>query len=370
MAPPWCHAKTIRQMPMTPRWYHPQMTSQSYRHQTKEPVQTWMPDISGIRTEGVNPRVPQRVETSLLRRPRDFSKITLVLSENTVDIPIVDNLCGIETDRADSMYSTVADRRPKGKGRDERFILGLLVDSSVRLSSRPYLRSGLLRKSQGWPLEGHPRVCLAIHSWFESTLRPYTVTSGVVEVGKKLKARRTFLTQSQELFAIRGCSSRYARAFIYAAQVLDTVLTGDLAQFGSIDQQLVNEFTSPLSWQENSKNPPFGGGAIFTHDQKDSSTELAFKYAVYKINKERHILPKTTLEYDIQYVPKDDSFHASKKGVFHGRKAAAAAPRNLQIMEPTASLKGLKHRLSQAYPAIVFQSRVNDVRAAAALFAI
>ncbi|XP_076288946.1 glutamate receptor ionotropic, kainate 2 isoform X9 [Lasioglossum baleicum] len=54
-------------------------------------------------------------------------------------------------------------------------------------------------------------------------------------------------------------------------------------------------------------------GAIFTHDQKDSSTELAFKYAVYKINKERRILPKTTLEYDIQYVPKDDSFHASKK---------------------------------------------------------
>ena len=55
-------------------------------------------------------------------------------------------------------------------------------------------------------------------------------------------------------------------------------------------------------------------GAIFTHDQKDSSTELAFKYAVYKINKDRLILPKTTLEYDIQYVPKDDSFHASKKG--------------------------------------------------------
>lgn len=55
-------------------------------------------------------------------------------------------------------------------------------------------------------------------------------------------------------------------------------------------------------------------GAIFTHDQKDSSTELAFKYAVYKINKDKIILPKTTLEYDIQYVPKDDSFHASKKG--------------------------------------------------------
>lgn len=58
----------------------------------------------------------------------------------------------------------------------------------------------------------------------------------------------------------------------------------------------------------------FLAGAIFTQDQKDSSTELAFKYAVYKINKDKHLLPKTTLVYDIQYVPKDDSFHASKKG--------------------------------------------------------
>lgn len=54
-------------------------------------------------------------------------------------------------------------------------------------------------------------------------------------------------------------------------------------------------------------------GAIFTQDQKDSSTELAFKYAVYRINRDKHLLPKTKLVYDIQYVPKDDSFHASKK---------------------------------------------------------
>ncbi len=41
-------------------------------------------------------------------------------------------------------------------------------------------------------------------------------------------------------------------------------------------------------------------GAIFTEDQKDSQTELAFKYAVYRINRDRHILPNTTLIYDIQ----------------------------------------------------------------------
>lgn len=44
----------------------------------------------------------------------------------------------------------------------------------------------------------------------------------------------------------------------------------------------------------------FAPGAIFSEDQKDSSIELAFKYAVYKINKDRSILPKTTLVYDIQ----------------------------------------------------------------------
>ncbi|XP_039277723.1 glutamate receptor ionotropic, kainate 2 isoform X8 [Nilaparvata lugens] len=54
-------------------------------------------------------------------------------------------------------------------------------------------------------------------------------------------------------------------------------------------------------------------GAIFTQEEKDSSTELAFKYAVYRINRDKTLLPKTTLVYDIQYVPKDDSFHASKK---------------------------------------------------------
>ncbi|KAF7270719.1 hypothetical protein GWI33_016302 [Rhynchophorus ferrugineus] len=67
---------------------------------------------------------------------------------------------------------------------------------------------------------------------------------------------------------------------------------------------------------ENCRKAPseIKGGAIFTEDQKNSSSELAFKYAVYKINKDREILPNTTLVYDIQYVPRDDSFRTSKKG--------------------------------------------------------
>lgn len=55
-------------------------------------------------------------------------------------------------------------------------------------------------------------------------------------------------------------------------------------------------------------------GAIFTENQKDSPSELAFKYAVYMINKDKTILPNTTLVYDIQHVPRDDSFRTSKKG--------------------------------------------------------
>lgn len=55
-------------------------------------------------------------------------------------------------------------------------------------------------------------------------------------------------------------------------------------------------------------------GALFTDEEKDSQLELAFKYAVYRINKDRHILPNTTLIYDIQYIQKVDSYHATKKG--------------------------------------------------------
>ena len=48
-------------------------------------------------------------------------------------------------------------------------------------------------------------------------------------------------------------------------------------------------------------------------DQKDSPTELAFKYAVYRINKADDVLPNNTLVYDIQYVPAEDSFRTTRK---------------------------------------------------------
>ena len=52
---------------------------------------------------------------------------------------------------------------------------------------------------------------------------------------------------------------------------------------------------------------------IFTEDQKDSPTELAFKYAVYEINRGQRVLQNHTIVYDIQYVPREDSFRTTKK---------------------------------------------------------
>ncbi|EDV34857.2 uncharacterized protein Dana_GF15914, isoform B [Drosophila ananassae] len=54
-------------------------------------------------------------------------------------------------------------------------------------------------------------------------------------------------------------------------------------------------------------------GAIFTEDERESSVESAFKYAIYRINKEKILLPNTQLVYDIEYVPREDSFRATKK---------------------------------------------------------
>jgi len=54
-------------------------------------------------------------------------------------------------------------------------------------------------------------------------------------------------------------------------------------------------------------------GAIFTEDRKDSPIELAFKYAVFRINKDKEVLPNNSLTYDVQYVPNEDSFRTTKK---------------------------------------------------------
>lgn len=55
-------------------------------------------------------------------------------------------------------------------------------------------------------------------------------------------------------------------------------------------------------------------GAILTEEQRGSPTEQLFKYAVERINRDPELLSNTTLIYDIHYVDREDSWHASKKG--------------------------------------------------------
>ncbi|KAL7726784.1 hypothetical protein ACLKA6_001499 [Drosophila palustris] len=63
----------------------------------------------------------------------------------------------------------------------------------------------------------------------------------------------------------------------------------------------------------NALPPVIRVGAIFTEDEREGSIESAFKYAIYRINKEKTLLPNTQLVYDIEHVPRDDSFRATKK---------------------------------------------------------
>jgi len=55
-------------------------------------------------------------------------------------------------------------------------------------------------------------------------------------------------------------------------------------------------------------------GALFTKDEQETQLDAAFKYAVYQINRDEHILPDTNLMYEIDYISRYDSFHASKIG--------------------------------------------------------
>lgn len=53
------------------------------------------------------------------------------------------------------------------------------------------------------------------------------------------------------------------------------------------------------------------GGLFHPADDKQ---EVAFRYAVDKINNDRSILPRSKLSAQIEKMSPQDSFHASKKG--------------------------------------------------------
>nr|QGW50653.1 ionotropic receptor 11 [Propsilocerus akamusi] len=72
---------------------------------------------------------------------------------------------------------------------------------------------------------------------------------------------------------------------------------------------ILSVFAESLKYFENFS------GAIFREDQRGTTTDLSFKFAVHKINEDRRLLPKTTLVYDIQYVDKHDSFHTHTQDI-------------------------------------------------------
>ncbi|KAL2747624.1 hypothetical protein V1477_004316 [Vespula maculifrons] len=51
----------------------------------------------------------------------------------------------------------------------------------------------------------------------------------------------------------------------------------------------------------------------------DDKQEVAFRYAVEKINANRDILPKSRLSAQIEQIKPQDSFHASKRGKSNNR---------------------------------------------------
>lgn len=66
---------------------------------------------------------------------------------------------------------------------------------------------------------------------------------------------------------------------------------------------------------------PFLGGLFHP---KDDHQEIAFRYAVEKINSDGSILPKSRLSAQIEKISPQDSFHASKRVCYLLRSGVAA----------------------------------------------
>lgn len=53
-------------------------------------------------------------------------------------------------------------------------------------------------------------------------------------------------------------------------------------------------------------------GGLF--DMTDTVQEIAFRYAVDRVNSDRDVLPRSRLTAQIERIPQQDSFYASKQG--------------------------------------------------------
>ena len=58
-------------------------------------------------------------------------------------------------------------------------------------------------------------------------------------------------------------------------------------------------------------------GGLF--DLSESRQEVAFRYAVERVNANRKVLPNSLLSAQLEKIPPQDSFHASKRGEYSSK---------------------------------------------------
>lgn len=88
------------------------------------------------------------------------------------------------------------------------------------------------------------------------------------------------------------------------------------------EENNTNNNTSSEPWKSmlcKTFTPSLPAGGIFEtlENEPISVEELAFKFAVTTINRNRTLMPNTTLTYDIQRINLFDSFEASRRGKAH-----------------------------------------------------
>lgn len=76
--------------------------------------------------------------------------------------------------------------------------------------------------------------------------------------------------------------------------------------FRTLNRSLKKNFNTPIA-----HNPNIAGGLFHPGDE---SQEIAFRFAVDTINRDKSILPRSKLVVQIERISAQDSFHASKRG--------------------------------------------------------
>ncbi|XP_076467225.1 glutamate receptor ionotropic, kainate 2-like [Babylonia areolata] len=95
-------------------------------------------------------------------------------------------------------------------------------------------------------------------------------------------------------------------------------------------------------------------GGLFGEGDEHPSVENAFRYAVYRVNHDRKLLQDTRLAYDIQRLPVDDGFRASKRVCLQVEKNTVA------IFGPrSSSLSGFVNSLCASLQIPHLESRVD-----------